>query len=930
MSAELVGFENLPNVFIKEVSVYDYSESEIQIKVSLRMHDMKDKPVWYNTSSVLTQLMQIGIIFSDNLQDIQSLTSGNRSPQDFQKMTKAIPSSQIIGDNYVFDVTFSKIIPRSIQNLNVYCFCFIDKEKITQHLGIRLNESYYGPIKAEKVFESGLISPNTFIFLKPNGEYWSGPVVQDQNGRYLMGSYNEQTQIEALTRIVIKNIKIKDHRKSLKNKEIKSIEVNNICSNLLISHNSKTDINAMFMINIKSLLKSKTNYGKFLKRASPEIVSQILNDFSIKILTIQRQRVKISNQPSNLRSKKEIVEKVFSRKAIVKSYDETNILRNITRFERNGVFDVVESELRSNVDRDTKIKGEIFKEEVSDYKKISKISELFLDYGEEIRTFQFNDYELTDTTPGDYRYVLSIKFVDPFEPLLKGIFSSMKFDISQIKRFVNLVSRKRNIEESGINYQGLVNSYLQKYSYIYQISSREMRALTNKFLNLVAPSTVTLESIKKFESEYMNLKAEYISIVDYDEEKKKTSDRKISIISKDYMTKRISYDVEFKEIVTPSFNQVSVGYFNKNSDSMKVFSKREIEQRGQEEIDKNFTDTPSAADELLDTQVNAGLNNLSTSLFTYFAPTFLKDVGNTIMLNSPSTTPYSAVNNALARNNNRDSSSNNSRNSRNNTNTRRPNSPFSGGPRGRSSGISVKPPEAPAVQTQDTGEQFSNSSDIFGDNSFFIKYDNAYDSYNISEIQTEANTRVEDALSGFQNDREIEKIHQATEKITAEQAYMLPNQLKAAILSQTGYFRGLGTETGKDIFADPAMKNYYELNNLSVKKLMYIDGFMRDKNNNILLNKPVFKELTSQNADSLDRPVVCKLESYTNRTYNIEDNGLNTTDSVFILSDKDITTKGTTQTIQDQPNYNVQNITYEFMNSEIVFQTNNKISVEIK
>ena len=68
-------------------------------------------------------------------------------------------------------------------------------------------------------------------------------------------------------------------------------------------------------------------------------------------MTIQRQRIKVYNQSTRLRSKKQSTQSVFSRKNIVKSYDINGILRNSTRLEKNGSYDVVESDLRSNVRR---------------------------------------------------------------------------------------------------------------------------------------------------------------------------------------------------------------------------------------------------------------------------------------------------------------------------------------------------------------------------------------------------------------------------------------------------------------------------------------------------------------------------------------------------------------------------------------------------
>ena len=158
------------------------------------------------------------------------------------------------------------------------------------------------------------------------------------------------------------------------------------------------------MLNVKSALKEKTKYGSFLERASSAVVSQILRDFTIKLMTIERMRIKTHKQSGTLRSAAMKAQRVYSKKMICKSYDQNSVLKNVTRLERRGTFDVVESELRSNAEEPNRKTSEIFKEQISDYKRISKITELFFNYGEEIRTFQFNDYELTHNTPGEYQY----------------------------------------------------------------------------------------------------------------------------------------------------------------------------------------------------------------------------------------------------------------------------------------------------------------------------------------------------------------------------------------------------------------------------------------------------------------------------------------------------------------------------------------------
>ena len=79
------------------------------------------------------------------------------------------------------------------------------------------------------------------------------------------------------------------------------------------------------------------------------------------------------------------------------------------------------------------------------------------------------------------------------------------------------------------------------------------------------------------------------------------------------------------------------------------------------------------------------------------------------------------------------------------------------------------------------------------------------------------------------------------------------------------------------------------------------------------------------------KPVICFLEAYTNSNFNITDeNKVSVVDSSFIMSDIDLTIKPTTATINNTPNYSTQGLSYEFMNSNLVKQTNQPINVEIQ
>jgi len=923
MSIELVGFENLPNAYIKEIMIFNYDQNEIDLKVVIRVHDLEDGSIWFDTSESLAQLLRIGLIISTDEEQSNQLTTGEISPTSVDSMTRAIPSGHESGENLIFEVSFRKKIPINTKHLNLYSFCFIDKVQVLEEFGFPMSQDYYGPIKSERVFNNSNIVANTNVFTQDNGQYWSGPVHQ-HNGKYMVGSYHAAVPHARLDKLTISNAKIKDFRgtKEVQN-EVKGL-AKNFIGDLVVSYSSDTDINAMFMLNVKTLLKNHTKYGSFLNRASSGVVSQILGNFKINLMTIQRQRIKAHNQSTRLRSKRQSTQSVFSKKNIVKSYDIGGILRNSTRLEKNGSYDVVESELRSNAGEPNRKKNEIFLEQLPDYKKISMIQELFFQYGEEIRTFQFNDYELTSNTPGKYKYKVGLQFSDTVYSFLSNVTRAMKQDISVIKRYISLSSRGRDLTTVGINTQPLIDSYVNYYSYVYELSEREKTKLSFKMFALLNPKTATLQSIKNFESKYQNLYTEFLVFLDFDAEKTYSKKERVSIMSKNQTTSRILIDKTFDKIIEPSSNDVGFAYMDRSKrSSMKVYSKLDIQNRANEETENNFLGQPTTNSPDLDTDTNAGLSNIAKTATTYFAPIKMKIKKQTFLLQSAddSDTVNTGIKGLFNKIRDR-----RRRNREEATEVVDFDPPSNTAP-----AIAVEEPKIPQQDAEDTGEAFVDSSKIIGSGQSFVSYTDVVDSYNVIESKTGSSQKVNNALTGYQNNRTFAATLAATKLLSGDEAANLPNQLKAVINGQSSATRTDYVTSGTDLLANPKTKNYYELNNFSVQQLVYIDGFGQDNNNNILLNKPIYKSMLLNNFQLTSKPVICFLQSYTNNKFNITDeNQVSVVDSSFIMSDIDLTAKPSSQTISNQPNYSTQDISYEFMNSNIVKQTNQPMTVEIQ
>ncbi len=901
MSSELVGFENLPNAFIKQIEIFDRSQKEIQIKTTICVHERKDDPMWYGTENILTKLLRIGVVFSTNKEVIGQIDAGDLSPLSTEYLQKSLSKSSTEQDNMIFEASFTMVVPKDIVNLKVYSFCFVDNKELLESFGFSLPEAYYGPIKSENVIENSSVVEDTTAFLRGNGEYWPGPVHQHLGG-FMIGSYHTDRPHESLTKVTLPNSKIKDFRKNTKKQNQTKKGAINFISELMVSYSSDTDINALFMLNMKTLLKNNTKFGAFLDRASTEIVSQLVDSFTIKMLTIQRQRVKLQNHGS----KNQQVQTIFSKKNIIKTNDDPNTIRNTTRLERNGSFDVVVSDLRSNTEGVDRKEGEIFSEELPDYEKISMIKELFFDYDSNIRTFQFNDYQLTDTTPGTYLYKMDLQLTDPVYPFLVGIVDVFKQLVGEIKRYVSFVSRGRVSSENSELVQTLVSTYVMYYSYIYEISSKEKNDLSAQMFGLLNPSTVSLVSASQFQGMFEELYAEFLFFLDFDPTSTYSNKEKVSIMSKNQTTARILVSKTFKKPIQPSSNSVGFGYMGPAvSPEMKVMTKRLLQEKASEQTNNHFNDQPTLNSPDLDESTNTGLNDINTHSATYWSPTMLKATAQKITMGRDSKAPYGLLNKTLG--------------------ARAPQqSTFKQQAKKDQTGVSVQPPSVPAQPQEENSESpFIESSEIMGTGQEFVTYSEVASSYNVFETQTAANEKFDNFYSGFQNNRTFDVVLEDTKKLSAAEAQELPNQLKAIIHGQSTVTNTNYISSGTDLLSNPTTKNYYEVNNFSVQKLIYIDRFKVDKNENVLLHQPVFKEMSQENLNEISKPVICFLQPYTNDKFKITDEKkTSVVDSFFILSDRDLTVRSQSPSTEEVPIYNVQDVSYEFMNSNIVIQTN--------
>ena len=886
MSIQLVGFENLPNAFIKDIVIAKADSIQNSLQLTIRVHDLPDRSIWSSTEEIFYQLMRVGIVVSTNQEQTDALTNGEVSPLTFKYMSKSLAiAPQITEGNTFFELKFEINIKASAPHITVFAFCFISKDDISSSLGITIPDNYLGPIKSEKVIQNLNIVSSSNVFVRKDGSYWSGPV-HERNGVFMEGSYHSSAPHNQLIRRSVVNTKIKDKRDVVETKHSTSQPVDNFMSKLFVSYSSETDVNSMFMINMKTLLMNNTKFGAFLNRVSEDVANTLLNQMVFRMISIQRQRIKAGFRAVGLRSTKRKADKIFHKKNILNTQDGANrrVLAKM-RLERNGSYDVLPGEI----------------ENISDYKKIADIEELFFDYGSEIRTFQFTDYELTSKTPGDYQYKIQLQFVDPVDKFLRNALNIMKTDISDLTTYLNIFSRKGS--QTSVEASRVVKNYLDHYSYIYQLKTADRIKLSLKYTSLLNPATTDIGSISKFLSKYRDLYNDFLVFIDHDDQKKKSS--AISIKSKDSMSSRIVIDKVFDEIITPSKNSLSFSYLPESSSKKTaVYSKSAFLEQAQAEVEEQFVQEPSFSSNQVPAPVGSSVSNIQFSKTGFFSPKQFFD-GNKKSIMSSVLDAIKPLNKSILGNLVR------KKNKPQAILQQRPISPDD---------IFLQAVPAPKQETEEG--QFIEADEILGSGHEFVSYSETDEDYNKPSIKTKSQEKFANAFTG-RDHRTFTATLESVKKLSPQEAEMLPNQLKAVINGQSDATRSNFISNGNDLLAHPNTKNFYEFKNFSVKEVVYVDRFMRDANGNLLLNKPVYKTLMLSEFEKLSKPALCFLRDYSNEKFNISgEEEVQAINSVFVIADESITSPRDQVVSSTGPIYTTQDVEYQFMNSNIVKQTN--------
>jgi hypothetical protein len=872
MPFEHVGYENLPNVFIKEVELTRKSQSYFHLTATLIIKDFmqNDTKYYWATDEILNKFLRIGFIAVRDKRMIRLLTEGRVSPLDSRLrdalQTKSIMFGQWsdIGRSREYVCEFASDHLENISNLSVFAFCFVDLKDLSREyqLTLKNHDHYHGPIRSENIYVNTELVRTTKIFTRENGVLWPGPV-HSHAGDYMIGSYHTTAPHEKLSIRGITNFKIKDKRDILESKMPIVDYKSSIISKLWVSYDLATNINGIFVVNPKTMLISRSKYGAFLQDISTNAMKRILDIFKIKSFIIQRKRVTTEFRSNSIGTKQEKEKSVFFTEKIIQTKDDDNgVLKKSIGVKKDKVFHTVIQESETQL--------------ISGTKKTSAVKELDLDYGDNLRYFQFTDFELTSKTPGKYKYTVDLYFTDPVFLFLQNSVSEMKKNISIAKKYLTYISRRRNYdfnlnktkfttyELDSLN--DLANSYGLFYSYLYDTDNKKISEIIQKYYSMINPVSATVSSVRKFVEEVRNLYAEYVRFFELREQSSYSGEQSQISFTFSAEKNKIRFSEMFENVIVPSSNHSNFNYLgHEKSIGTRILSKKDLEERMRAEVDKHLI---------------GDIPGVDVSFTKFFSPSLLSSGEDSMNLTTTGINQddYNSLLGVES-----------------------------------TSDHSVGPPD----DTSDSLNRYINVKKIIGENNHFVSNLSDDEYYELQQNEAEQSTEL---IASAIDTPEI--LREMTDHLSGD----VPMQILAAHSYNNENVNSAIALDGKNPSLSVKARNFLEFNNFNVQRLKFLDRFTKDRRNEPDLNNPIFLDLNLEDFKGLNRSVICRFESYSNNLLKIEGRiSIGVTDSVFIMSDKSVEKLQRRNAFSPfTSNFLGANaITYEQTRSNIIKQKNN-------
>lgn len=594
MANQLVGLENIPNVYIPKITLRDNTTKTYSCTIRLQIMDVKSSKgfVW-KTHSSFYNFLKICLVTTTNADLAKSIKDGIQSPHpleiinspnynDTETKLHKLSLDQFIksedASEFFFDKNVTTEVSFETKDYTVFAFGYIDTKDLSKHFEIDLGgllKEYFGAITSEKIIENKKIVSVTSLFVKRDNEVWPGPIHLQPGGGYMAGSFHNETAHPSLRELKVQNIKLVDARTTLYHQKASISHKNNtIISNLHYSINSHIDLIGYFSINLKQFALLKTKYGKIMFNTSQRLFHEFLSSLEINSLSIIREQTKTLRVTNKLGTPKIGLYKADSYKYLSTTIDESaNNLRNT-----------------------------------------ENLQQIYLNEDYKIRHYQFQDKENTAKTKGQFTYKAEVTIVDKSQEFMNKKINDAQRNISSLKEIIYILNKKssydyqtdklRNNKDVPNEILGIIQNYYILKSYFNIMSDFEINHEINQRVALLATANYTslegLRFIKDFElllTIFMNK---------FKIQNKFNTTTKPKNNKRSFIPNLISFDKHFEEIIQFSDYRRYYNYLDKIVDLQSPVTRNDLRERADQELTRFFDPDKSNS--------SPELNNLKDSV----------------------------------------------------------------------------------------------------------------------------------------------------------------------------------------------------------------------------------------------------------------------------------------------------------------------------
>lgn len=898
-----VGFDNLPNSYIRTIEISELSAFANRVHAHFILKDVKKDGVfsWYNRDE-LGKYLKLLVVASTNI-TINSALDNGELPLDRQKISShpafdktqvqfretkvGWDRSQILDDGIqtpegeLFEMEYGErfFMKSSERDLKIYCATFIDTAEFARDYRLDLTHSeissYTGPVAAESVFSGGEVVTSSFVFRTTQNGIWSGPT-RFLNGTYYSGSTGEPNPSEVLRRVMVPNMKIKDYRKPKLIRTEPSIVDNKLppFPEPSFSYNPDGSVSALFTIDLRALLLRHSKIANRLAIVDEKLLNKVIQKIQFSRLSIKKVK---TGQRGKL-------------KPLVMTNDSSPF--NLQPYETES----------------------------------ARFEEIVVSSNPNVRHFALRDYE-DHKTKGHYNYSLDLEFNDPTKEYIDELGKKVEENLSLLKNYVDRSDMKRNqnktrtrftdtfvqreLDRFGLEQQPwnvAAQLFATYYGMFMDLDDNKVKRLAASSISRIHPSFGTPLSTKMFLQEYSELHQHFIKYLQ--PKIKRTTDLKGRGARGNSFSKgKIIVMKNYKETIIHEERDNTVIYYNFAEDVYPVVSIKELLTRSQNEKDKFYNSKPSLAGTnlaKLSKEAAEKLTKDANNMIGYLTPEAVKAKKEIIDLSNPSAVDIKAFNAIYNKTKGKKEA------------TKMQKKPM------KSPKLKIKVAKKIDKYLEPSKKETKTVEENLGKNSNFRSAENIYRPTIESKVLKSVETKLKEKNKKKVSTQQFKADSQNIKKLIKEvNNVRLPPSLISIVASESSSTKNNTLTAKTDLASNPETKDFFALMYTNPVQILTIKGYVRDAKGRQIYSRPIWELLTEEDLETT-KPIICKFSIFNTKMFETQGLEVNIANENFVLLPNSAITK--TFTIEDTISMQfITNTINSLDNNELDYHTTNPV-----